>query len=208
MATQVRRLFVNWFTKSLQISNTNGGLFVLPEFNKYETVPFAITIVEPALNARGVDRFSTVSIAPLSLSVAIHSGFDTVSPLAYQTTWTKDQTNNIFSGELALNTSAMNTFIGSGDTAQGYLEIEIQEGTARSKIYRAQVDLKNAVTQVGSAVPTPVDEYLTKAQTTAQFWPKVGRAGEQVTITSPGGIYQRIFGVDDGGNAVDQILPV
>jgi hypothetical protein len=208
MATQLRRLFVNWFTKTLQISDTNGGIFVLPAFNKYETVPFAITIVEPALNSRGIDRFSRVDISPLSLSLAIHSGFDTASPLAYQTAWTKDETENVFSGELALNTAGMNAAIGSSDTVVGYFEIEIQEATARSKIYRAQVDLKNAVTQVTSTAPTPADEYLTKNQTIAQFAAKVGRAGEQFTLTSPSGLYQRVIGVDDGGAPVDQILPV
>lgn len=207
-ATVKRRLFVNWFTKSLQVSDRKSGEFVLPPFNKYETVPFEIVIVEPDTEATGLNRFARVDISNLSISIAIHSGYDTSSPLAYQNTFTKDETNNVFSGELALNTAAMNAYIGANESKTGLLEIEIQEGTARNKIFTGSITLQNAVTQVTATAPTPVDEYLTKAQTSAQFVQKIMPAGELFTITSPSGAYQRIIGVDDGGAAIDQILPV
>lgn len=207
-ATANRRIFVNWFTKRLQLSDKKSGDFTLPAFMKYETVPFEVCIVEPDLTGTGIDRFSRVDISNLSLSIAIHSGFDTASPLAYQNTFTKDEELNVFSGELALNTSAMNTYIGSDSTKSAYIEFEIQEGTARSKIYIGTITLQNAVTQVSTTAPTPSDEYFTKAQTTAQFVQKILPAGEQITITSPSGTYQRILGVDDGGSAIDIILPV
>ena len=44
--TATRKLFVNWDSKTLQVSDTNGGAFTLPYFNKYETVPFEVVIVE------------------------------------------------------------------------------------------------------------------------------------------------------------------
>lgn len=207
-ATANRRIFVNWFSKKLQISDRKSGEFVLPVFNKYETIPLEVVIVEPDTANTGIDRFARVDISNLSLSVSINDTFDDSSPLAQQTSWTKDEDNNIFTGELALNTAALNTYIGSSDSKTAYLEIEIQEGTARSKVFTGTVILQNAVTTVSTTAPTPLDEYYTKAQTTAQFVQKVLPAGEQITLTSPSGTYQRIIGVDDGGAAIDIILPV
>lgn len=207
-ATATRKLFVNWQTKKLQISDQKSGDVVLPVFNKYETIPFEVVIVEPSLVALGVERYSRVDISNLSLSIAINDTFDDAAPLAYQSTFTKDEDNNVFSGELALNTTALNTYIGSNDSKTAYFEIEIQEGTARSKIYLATITIQNSVTQVSTTAPTPADEYLTKAQTSAQFLQKVLPAGEQITITSPSGTYQRILGVDDGGASIDIIVPV
>lgn len=207
-AIATRRLFPNLSTKTLQISDLNGGVFVLPPFTKYETVPMEIVIVEPDLTSRRLDGFSRVDISNLSLSVAIHSGFDTAAPLAYQATWSKDEVQNVFSGELALNTALLNTYLGSSETKSAYFEIEIQEGTARQKIIILPITLQNAVTQVSAVAPTPQDEYFTKAQIVAQFVPRVMEAGGQITITSPGNAKQRVLGVDDGGVPIDQIFDV
>lgn len=207
-ATATRKLFVNFQTKSLQISDRNGGNFALPAFNKYETIPFEIVIVEADLNSQGLTKYTRMDISTLSLSVAINQTYDSASPLAYQPTFAKNEQTNVFSAELALNTAAFNSYLGASDTKPAFFEIEIQEATARTKVYVEIVTLKNAVTQVGGTVPSPVDEYLTKAQTVAQFMPRIGEAGGQQTFTSPGNIYQRIIGVTDDGSPIDQILAV
>lgn len=181
--------------------------FALPNFNKYETVPLAITIVEPDLNAVGIGRFARTDISPLSLLVSINQTYDSATPLAQQASWIKDEIDNVFIGELVLNVAAMNTYIGANATVPAFLEIEWSEGTARSKVV-LPVTLQNAVTQPGSAGPAPATEYYTKPETNAQFVSKVMPQGEQITITSVGNLYQRILGVDDGGNAIDQIIPV
>jgi hypothetical protein len=207
-ATAKRRLFVNWFTKKLQLSDRKSGEFTLPAFTKYETIPLEICIIEPDLAGVGIDRYSRVDISNLSLTVTINETYDDPAPLAQQATWTKNEDDNVFSAELALNTAALNAYLGSSDSKTAYIEIEIQEGTARNKIFIAAITLQNAVSQITSVAPTPLDEYYTKPQVTAQFVAKVMPAGEQITITSPGGIYQRIVGVDDGGAPIDIILPV
>lgn len=207
-ATATRKLFVNFQTKALQISDRNGGLFALPNFNKYETVPLEIVLVESDLTATGLPKYTRMDVSALSISVAISQSFDSAAPLAYQPTFTKDEQLNLFSAELALNTAALNTYLGSADSKSAYFEIEVQEGTARTKVYTAIITLQNAVTQVGGTVPSPVDEYLTKAQQVAQFFPRVGGASGQLTFTSPGSIYQRIIGVADDGSPIDQILPI
>lgn len=208
MANGALKLFANIRSKLLQVSDRNGGAFVLPNFNKYETIPLEIVLVEPDTAAIGLPQFRRIDISSLSISVAVNDTYDDASPLAYQPTFTKDEDLNMFSAELALNTAALNTYLGSSDTKAAYFEIEIQEGTARRKIYTAAITLQNAVTQVSSTTPTPVDEYLTKAQQVAQFVQKIMPASEQLTFTSPSGAYQRIIGVADDGSPIDQILPV
>ena len=204
-ATAARKLFVNWYNKTLQVSDTNGGAFALPTFNKYETIPFEIVIVQP--EGSQFQRFNRVDISNLSLSIAINDTYDDAAPLAYQPSFSKDEDTNTFSGELALNTAAMNSYIGGQSTAAAFFEIEIQEGTARSKIFVGSITLQNAVTQNAVTTPTPVDEYFTKAQTEQQFVKKVMPSSEQITITSPMNLYQRIIGVGDDGMPIDNILP-
>lgn len=206
MAT--RKIFAHWGNKLLQFSDFNGGVITLPPFNKYENVPFEIVIVEDDVTAVGPPKFSRVDISPLSMSIALNDTYDVATPLAYQNTFAKDEIFNVFSGSLSLNTSALNTWLGSSTYKDGIFEIEIQEGSNVSKIYQATVRVNNSVAQVGATVPSPADEYYTKAQADQQFVKPVGDAGRQVTLTSPGNVYQRIFGVDDNGQPIDQILPV
>lgn len=207
MATATRKLFVNWHTKTLQVSDKSGSPFTLPTFNKYEVVPFEVVIVEPDLSSIGIPKFERVDISNLSLSIAINETYDDAAPLAYQNTFDKDEDTNTFSGSLSLSTAALNSWLSTTESKPAYFEIEIQEGSNVSKIFLAVVTVKQSVAQVGAVVPSPVDEYYTKAQSDQQFLKPISPAGVQHTITSPGGTYVRILGVDDGGNAIDQILP-
>lgn len=207
MATATRKLFINWATKTLQVSDTNGGTFVLPDFAKYEVIPFEVVIVEPDLSSVGLPRFQRVDISNLSLAVVLNDTLDDATPLAYQNSFSKDETTNVFSGSLSLNTAALNAWL-TTDSKDAYFEVELQEGTNVSKIYRIGVRVVKSVLPVGAEVPSPVDEYFTKEQTKSQFVQFVMAPGQQLTITSPGNIYQRILGIDDGGNLIDQVLPV
>ena len=206
--TATRKLFVNWLTKQLQVSDSNGGIVTLPPFNKYENVPFEIVVVEPDTSAIGPAKWTRVDISALSMSMALNDTYDDATPLAYQNAFSKDETLNVFSGSLSVNTAALNAWLGSSAYKDGIFEIEIQEGLNVSKIYQVGIRVQNSVAQVGATVPSPVDEYYTKAQADQQFVKPVGDAGRQITITSPGGIYQRVFGVSDNGEPIDQTFPV
>lgn len=207
-ATAKRRLFVNWINKTLQASDRDGGPIALPFFNKYETVPFEVVILQPDVARVGLAGFSRLDITPLSLSMAINQTFDSAATLAYQPVFAKDETENVFSGELALNTALLNAYLGAADSKPAYFEIEMQEGTARNKILTIPITLQNAVTQVGAIVPGPVDEYLTKAQMFQQFVPKLLGPGETITFTTPDGLNQRVLGAGNGQVAIDQWFTV
>lgn len=206
--TATRKLFVHQTKKVLQFSDENGGVVTLPAFNKYEQVPFEIVIVEDDTSAVGPPGFARLDVSNLSLSVALNDTLDDATPLAYQPTFTKDEEHNTFTGSLNLNTAALNAWLGSSDSKTAYFEIEYQESSTVVKIYSVAVTVKNSVIIVGATVPSPVDEYYTKAQADQQFVRPVGPAGQQITITSPGNVYQRILGVTDEGLPIDQIIPV
>lgn len=203
-----RKLFANQATKILQISDLNGGQFVLPAFNKYEVIPLRVVILEPDTAAVGLPRFARVDVSNLSLAVALNDTYDDATPLAYQNTFSKDEVTNEFYGNFSLNTAALNTWLGSNSSLTAYFEIEVQDGTKNQKIYQAQVTVKNSVLQAGAVVPSPVDDYFTKAQNIAQFLRHNNEAGIQAAFMSPDGAYIRIIGCGNGGVPIDQILPV
>lgn len=207
MATATRKLFVNWHTKALQFSDRSGAGVTLPEFNKYEAVPFEVVIVEPDPTSTRVLGFRRVDISNLSMAMALNDTRDDAAPLAYQPTFTKDEDSNIFAGELNLNTAALNSWL-DADSKTGIFEIEVQEGTAVNKILVVEVTVKKGVIQVGAVAPTPADSYYTKDQADQQFMKPVGQAGRQQTYTSISNTYQRIIGVTDDGQPIDQIIPV
>lgn len=200
------RLYVNLARKALQFSDQSGSAFVLPTFYKYETVPLEITLVEP--DPVSQLRYIKPDISNIALSVAINDTLDDGSPLAQQTTWTKDTTARTFTGNLELNTAGFNSFLGSSAEKAAYFEIELTEGTARWKVIVAGITVKNAVQQPATTAPSPVQEYYTKAQLDQMFAKYLNGAGQTFTLRSPSGTFERIIGIGDDGTPLDQIAAV
>lgn len=207
MAESARRLFVNLETKKLVFSDRIPGEVILADFHKYETAAFEVVLLRRNPNAL-TGALERVNISNVSLKISIHSSYDTSSPAAMQDTWSKDLINNVFSAEFSLNTAGINSLIGANATATGYFEIEITENTSRQKIYVQAITLRNAVAQPSTTAPTPITEYMTRAEADSKYVKFLGSAGETVTLTSSSGTFQRIIGVTDGGEPIDQILPV
>lgn len=207
MAGLARKLFVNWHKKSLQLSDESESPVQPPIFQKYETVPLEVVIVEPC-DPWGHDDFRRIDITGVSLTVSINDTLDDATPLASQSSWTKDTSRNTFTGELSLNNSGMNTYIGSAATKAAYLEIEVREGaSATVKIYSAEITLKGSVVQLTSTAPSPAAEYLTRAQMEGLFVQFRNGAGKTITLVSPDGSTQRVIGANDDGTGQDDYLP-
>lgn len=199
-----RKLWVNWVDKTLQYSDTLGTVVALPAFQKYETVPLQIVIVEPDPDSYG--EFNRVDVSDMTLAVRINDTLDDASPLVEQTSWTKDTDQNCFTGNLVLNTAAFNTYIGSSDSLTAYFEIEAIEATARSKIYRAVVNLKQGVGTVTTTSPDPAQEYFTKEQQIGLFLQARLPPGVQITLVSEDSSATRTIGVSNNKEAID-IIP-
>lgn len=199
-----RKLFVNWHTRQRQKSDLTASLDSVSRmgFLKYEQYPFEVVIVEPdPTNPAG--RFVRVDITNLSLKMAINDTLDDSTPLAEQTSWTKDTSRNVFSGTLNLNTSAMNTYIDGDKTP--YLELEISDGTNRVKILQETCAVAISLMPVATTSPNPSRVYLDFNEIFGLFVPRVLGNGESITIPSPNGAYRRIIGCNDDGTARDDI---
>jgi len=207
MAGLSRKLFVNWHKKNLQLSDESATTVDPPAFQKYETVPLEVVIVEPC-DPWGPNDFRRVDITGVSLSVSINDTLDDAAPLASQSSWTKDTSLNTFTGELSLNNAGMTSYIGSASTKAAFLEIEVREGaSATIKIYSAEITLKGSVVQLTTTAPSPQDEYLTRAQMEGLFVQFRNGAGKTITLVSPDGSTQRVLGCNDDGTGQDDYLP-
>lgn len=198
-----RKLFVNWHTRSRQRSDlsSNPDPVETLGFLKYEQVPFEVVIVEPNPSG-GLHSYQRVDITDLSLKMAINDTLDDATPLAEQTSWTKDTSTNTFSGILSLNTVAMNTYIDGDKTP--YFELEITDSNgARFKILSESCNVAKGVLQTTTTSPDPAKLYLTYEEILGIFAPRVMGPGETITWRSPDGTIHRIFGVRDDGSPQD-----
>lgn len=106
-----------------------------------------------------------------------------------------------FVGTLALNTGAIDTFIGSAPSKTAYFEINLTILGTRKTIFQSTFTIKAVVDEGTSTVPTPTDSYMTKNEILQTFVKKVMTAGETIQATSPDGTSYGIeFAVSDDGS--------
>lgn len=204
MATNRRKICVNWFNKTLQVSERDASSWRWFTFHQYETIPLEVFFVEPDVTI--YHRFARLSVAPLSLTISMHSSIDTATPFVQQATWTKDTSRNVLIGDLDLNTASFNSWL-STSPKTAYIELDITDAASRWRSYWA-VTCSKSLTKLTTSSPDPAQEYFTKAQSDGRYLQPILTAGQTVTYTSPSGTWQRIIGVDDNGQPIDQILQV
>ena len=206
MATAYRNTFLNWITKTL-LQSELGGEFSLPDFFKYEGVPFRLYIVEPDYTVQP-EGYSRVDISNLSLRITVNDVLDDATPLAEQATWTKDNNENTFSGELTLNTAGISALFTSAavTSVTAYFQIQVAEsGGDWRTVYQTTVTIKNSVTQPTTTSPDPTKTYRTADESDGIYMTPKGRAGVQIGLVSPDGTKVRWLGVDNNGTRVDDV---
>jgi len=206
LADNFRKIWCNWTDKRLQRSNVDGTSIRIPEFRQYETIPFQVTFVEPSA-ADPLASYSLLDISNSTLTVSLNDTLDDATPLAEATggDWSKDTSQNYFRGELVVNTSAMNTYVDAASKAL-YFQIELVDGTGRSRAYTELTTIKQSVTQVATSSPDPAKEYYTKDESTGLFRGTRFGNGEQLTLVSPDGTHERILGIDNDGNLINFLI--
>jgi len=126
--------------------------------------------------------------------------------LALQDTFSYDSSSHWFTGTLDLNTAGVNSHIGANSSATAYFEVNLTLAGNRTTILQTTFLLKAVVDELTATVPTPTDQYLTKAEMLSTFARLVGANGQTIILKSPGGIYGRELGVNDDGTAIDNII--
>ena len=148
------KLFVDIFNRKLVTSATSDFPIQLPSIFREDHLSLEVMLLEPTGSL--TDPLSTIDISSLSIQVGI--GNPDSDPEALQTTFTKNTTTNVFSGELNINTTEMTSAFNSasGNTLSRFLEIEV-EGTSGHYHTVIQTPVTLAKDIVTHPLTAPVD---------------------------------------------------
>jgi hypothetical protein len=156
----------------------------------------------------GLTDFVQVPVEGITLDVAIGPRAGAEAALARQNSWTNSG-QGYLEATLNLNTTEMNTAVGSADSLSSYFEIEMSYGGDARPTYQEAITIISRVIGPAGAVslPTAAVEYLTAAQIRAEFVAFVNNApGATIELTSPDGTRLRIMGCTNDGAAQDDIV--
>jgi hypothetical protein len=185
----------------------NGSVSSMPDLFQSNTVTLQVQIVDPASTQIGTP--SIVDMGTFGLRAAVGpSPMGTTGPtlLALQDTFTWDSANKWFTADLALNTTGVDTYIGSQPQASAFFEINLTYAGGRITILQVPLLLRAVCDELTGTVPTPTDQYLTKAECLALFVKYINDAGKTITLTSPTtGKLVELGANDDGSFMADSI---
>lgn len=196
--------------QSRALCGYGGAAGRLPDLFQSNTQAWQITVVDPPETSSG--DYSKVDLAGQGLRMSI-GGQPTgtsggPSPIALQDTWTWDGTNKRFTGSIALNTTAVDDYLGTAAAKPAWFELNLTDSGGRETILQISFTLRAVVDELATTVPTPTDQYYTKSEIIALFVKRLGSAGDTIVLTSPDGTQSRELGVNNDGSAQDDLFPV
>jgi hypothetical protein len=164
--------------------------------------------------------FSKLDLTNLDFQLVLGPRAGAENILAAQYTWMKqvaadsEGKSGYFYADLNLNTSALNTAIGSSDQyTSAYLEFRIsRSGAAYTPVFQVNPTIVAVVKDPtsSSSVPTPTPSYLTRDECLNLFvmWNNTLAAGganngRNIILASPDGTRQREIGVGNDGAPID-----
>ncbi len=185
----------------------NGSLTRIPDLFQNNVRDLQIQFVDPT---GGINtQYVAVDVAAYGLRTAIGATPTGTAggpaPLTFQDTFVWDSVNKWFTGSLALNVAAINSFIGTAAAATAYFEITLT-GTDWQTILQQTFTLRAVVDDTGATAPAPADSYFTKNEAEARYQKKIGDAGQRLVLVSANGLYGRELGVNDDGTALDNLI--
>lgn len=203
MAGSVLKLIVNRQNRNLP--GINGTVAQIPDLFQSNTLTLIVQVVDPT----GIfnNPYSIVDLSGFGLRASVGGPPTGASggpaPLALQDTFVWDAVNNWFSADLAMNTAAIDAFIGSASSINAYFELNLTISGTRMTILQQQFILRAVVDELASTVPTPTDVYLPKSEILALLSAKLDKI-----MKSPSGTWGRELGIADDGTPTDSIGPV
>ena len=187
-----------------------GSVAALPPLFQGNSVDLEVTILDPS--GLITSDYSRVDFTGKTLRVAVGQT-PTGTPggpavLAIQTSFTYDSAANAlrYSGNLALNTAAIDAFLGAAASATAYFEVNVVDSGNRSTILQATFNLMAVVDEAATTVPSPVDSYYTAAETDSRYVRKEFAAGDVILMTSADGTKKGlVYWGDDGSFHADPV---
>jgi hypothetical protein len=195
------QLYVNIAEKTLVEGIASRTRVSLPPFFQGDTVSLEIAVLKRNPGGGYAAPFSKLTLSGYSCRVGLGLapvGNTAVTPAALQTTFTISA-DNLFTGDLALNTAGINTMLGSSAQVSGVFEIELGIGGTYETIFQTTVTLKAELIESAATVPTPTETYLTASETEAQFVAKVMGNGEAIYIPNEAGDFATKLWTDSDG---------
>lgn len=196
--------------------NTDTGRFVLSP-----TSP--TPIAAPVMAFRGSTEDLTLSLCRLptgqpansalefiniaSVSLEIYLGAVGATAVASQTSFTKDATNTIFSGQLNYATSQLDALF--SPTTLAYITLNLQfrqsEGSNTRTILDEEIRVKNVTNPPATLTDLSGDLAATRNWVLGAFVKFMNDAGATVTLKSPDGAHTRTLGVNNDGTGQDDL---
>lgn len=200
------RLFIDRQNKTLVNYNGTGSVTNLPGLFQSNVVTLQISVVDPISS---LGTYQLVDLNGFGMRVSIGdtptgtAGGPT--PLALQDTFVWNAGGKYFQADLALNTAAIDAFIGAAAAKGAYFEVNITGPSGRDTILQTGLTLKAVVDELTSTAPNPVDQYFTKAEVLALFALKVGKPGDRIVFVSADGTALRELGVNNDKSGLDNL---
>lgn len=208
------KLFINTSNNTLlagQSSTQSVDPSSLPLFFG-DTLQLTIYLLELPAGYSAADPASstleTVDIAGLQLFLYLTHGEIDGDIYAQQIAFTPDLVNNCFTGNLALNTAALDTLLGAATSAQCWLKIGYVQGGLQTTVFSKTVTIGVGLPAEALVVP-PGQTPLSAEVANATYLTQAPVAGRPIYLESANGKIIALLAVDNpDGTASLQASPM
>ena len=195
------KFHIDWFNHVLK-RGKNAASINMPGMYQGAIVPMQVQIIEPNPDG-GPHDFIVVDPTNLALQVAIY-GSQPIGTAALpaaivtQFSWTTDANAKAFTADVALNTTALNTFLGANSSLTAWIEFKVTEGGATTPIFQSSFTLYaggiEATTESVPAGETPLSLEVAKQM----FATRLMEKGDSIIFQSGDETkHIRVFAHDD-----------
>jgi len=204
-------LFLVVDMQNRRLVSMNGSPSSLPDQFQSNNISLRVQCVNPSLSTLplGSTTYSIQNMSTFGMRVAVGDtpeGAVGPTPLALQTGMAWDGPSSSFLGTLALNTAAIDGFLGTKASASAYFEVNLTILGTRITILQTQFTLRAVVDELSGTAPVPTDQYATLNESKALFMPRTGAPGDVLTLTSPNGLIKVELGIDNNGQFTTNII--
>lgn len=208
-------LYIDTFGRKLVTGPNNPAPFTLPNLTQGDTISLRVYLLLRTTNypngTIGYPPFSIVPVGPLSLKLAIgdKSGTGTGNLIAAQYVWSKAADGTYFYANLALNTTELNTALGTSDAlSTKWLEVQFVQAGLPTTCLQQKVTIDADVIKDVSTVPLPNQTATTAEYVNATFLKKDGEndvADFKIWVNAATGKKVRQYVDDDGEMRFEKI---
>lgn len=197
--------------QNLRLVAFNGTPSVLPPLFQSNTKSLRVICVNPGTSTipqAASQQYVAQSMAGFTMRAIITptptgtAGGPAALTLQPAMTW--DPVNAWFFGDLPLNTTEIDTYIGSLPSRTANFELTLMPG--HTTVLQIQGNLSAVGDEGLSFVPVPSDQYFTAAASDERYVRRLGLPGQTQIFVSPSGLRSTEIGLDDNGNFFAKVI--